>query len=326
MQAWRFWTFQCLRFTDHPIGIIDGVIKPQPILRWAGGKRQLLEVLLAVRPLRFDLRKNNYFEPFLGGGALFFSLASQLSNLEVDSLEENGRSFFLSDTNNELINFYKVVRDQPKLLIKNATLLARSKAEKDFYEVRESSPQSQVGRAAKLLYLNRLCFNGLYRVNSKGGFNVPYGRLKNPTICNEELILVCSAWLKNAEIFTEHFSAATNRAKSGDLVYFDPPYLPLSKTASFSSYAKEEFNEDSHRELAAIIHGLTEKGVNVILSNSDTPLSREIFRNLNLYSVSASRSISASSKSRGRVQELIGTNYPASDMRESSRLTKFKIR
>ena len=285
----------------------------------------MLEILFASYPKNFNLRVNNYFEPFLGGGALFFSLANKLTPPEIDSLDETNRSFFLSDTNDELINFYKVVRDKPKSLIKKAISMARFKTEKDFYRVRESLPRSDIGRAAKLLYLNRLCFNGLYRVNSKGGFNVPYGRLKNPIVCNAELILDCSSWLKKAELCTESFSIAVRLAKRNDLVYFDPPYIPLSTTASFSSYAKEDFNESDQRELAKTIDGLSKKGVSVILSNSDTPLSREIFGNLNLFSVSANRSISAAGSSRGRVQELVGVNYPLSAMRDTSILEHFKV-
>lgn len=154
---------------------------------------------------------------------------------------------------------------------------------------------------------------------------MPYGRLKNPVVCNSELILACSSWLKNAELYAESFDIAAKRPKRGDLVYFDPPYIPLSTTASFSSYAKEKFNESEQRVLAQTIKDLTKRGVSVILSNSDTPLSREIFGSLNLFSISANRSISAASTSRGRVQELVGVNFSLSAMQNASTLEAFKV-
>ena len=301
------------------------MINPQPILRWAGGKRQLLEILLSSYPKDFDPHVNNYFEPFVGGGALFFSLASNFEHVNFSTVEESSHHFFLSDTNDELINFYKVVRDKPKLLIKRVNFLANQKSEKDFYRVRESAPRSETARAARLLYLNRLCFNGLYRVNSRGLFNVPFGRLKNPVICNSDLIFACSAWLQKAEISTMPFQEAVKKAKQADLVYFDPPYIPMSNTASFSSYAKEDFDMDDQQELAHTIFELSKKGVRVILSNSDTARSREIFGSLNLFSVSANRSISASGTSRVRVQELIGTNFPLSEMRDGTKLASNSI-
>lgn len=295
------------------------------MLRWAGGKRQHLETLLASFPQNFDLVKNNYFEPFLGGGALFFSLANSLTQSELKKFQSRSSLCVLGDANEELINFYNVVRNNPKLLISTLTKLASRKSEQDFYRVRSSKPRSKVASAARLLYLNRLCFNGLYRVNSVGEFNVPYGRLKNPVICNSELILACSSWLKKAELYAGSFNFAAKRAKRGDLIYFDPPYIPLSTTASFSSYAKEKFNESDQRVLSQTINDLTKRGVRVILSNSDTPLSREIFAGLNLFSISANRSISAAGTSRGRVQELVGVNFPLSAMRNASILEACKV-
>lgn len=310
----------------HALGILDGMIKPQPMLRWAGGKRQLLETLIASFPKDLNLQKHNYFEPFFGGGALFFSLANFPMWVGTESFAGKSNHFVLSDTNEDLINFYSVVRDHPKLLIKALTNLASRKSERDFYRVRSSKPRGKVDRAARLLYLNRLCFNGLYRVNSNGEFNVPYGRLKNPVICNSELILSCSSWLKNAELCAESFEVVVKRAKRGDLVYFDPPYIPLSTTSSFSSYAKENFNESDQRVLAQTINDLTKSGVSVILSNSDTPLSREIFGSLNLFSIPANRSISAAGTSRGRVQELVGINFSLSAVQNALILEKFKVR
>lgn len=310
----------------HALGILDPVIKTQPMLRWAGGKRQLLKTLLAALPENLDLGKQKYFEPFLGGGALFFELANYLMRSEFTKIKLGSRPFVLSDTNEELINFYTIVRNNPKLLIDQVKLLAASKTEQDYYRVRSSKPRGKVARASRLLYLNRLCFNGLFRVNSEGDFNVPYGRLKNPIVCNSQLILACSSWLKNAELLAEPFEVVTKRAMQGDLVYFDPPYIPLSTTSSFSSYAKENFSEFDQRRLAQTINDLTKRGVKVIVSNSDTPLSREIYRSLNLFSISANRSISAAGSSRGRVQELLGVNYSLSQMQNATVLEKFKVR
>jgi DNA adenine methylase len=154
-----------------------------------------------------------------------------------------------------------------------------------------------------------LCFNGLYRVNRSGEFNVPYGKLKKPVVCNNELLKSCSASLKNIEITNVDFELSVAGAKEGDLVYFDPPYVALSKTASFASYQSNGFSDDEHRRLAKLIDSLTEKKVHVILSNSDTMLTQSLFRNMNLFSVKANRSISAAAESRNSVSELLGTNF-----------------
>jgi len=298
---------------------------PQPMLRWAGGKRQLLKILTASFPNDFDLSKNTYFEPFLGSGALFFAFASFLTPSQLLAINPRSNSFVLSDTNKELINFYTVVRNNPDLLIETLMKMANKKSELDYYQVRGSAPQNKVEKAARLLYLNRLCFNGLYRVNSRGEFNVPFGRLKNPVICNSQQILACSSWLKNSKLKAESFGRAVQKAKRGDLAYFDPPYIPLSDTSSFSSYAKEGFGENDQRELAQTIEDLTKKQVNVILSNSDTPQSRKIFGNLTLFSISANRSISAAGGSRKRVQELIGINFPVPQMRNPLLMKQFEL-
>ena len=298
----------------------------KPLLKWAGGKRRLLQTLFEVFPANFDLTRNNFFEPFVGGGAVLFGLANHISAAKMGSLSKKQKSIIVSDTNEELINFYKVVRDSPGDLSNKIRDLAKKTDRDDFYSVRSSSPKTKVGRAARLLYLNRLCFNGLYRVNSKGEFNVPYGRYINPKIYNPELIKACSEWLKTVQISEATFNDAVTRAKKGDLVYFDPPYIPLSATASFASYAKEGFCEKDQRELAKVIAALTKKGVYVVLSNSDTKLSRQIFGDLNLFSVPVGRSISANGAARSKVKELIGTNYPTDLMKNPSRIKKLRVR
>jgi len=228
----------------------------------------------------------------------------------------------LSDSNAELINFYKVVRDAPNELIRRAKSMEADISEDAFYRVRSSRPKSDVGRAARLLYLNRLCFNGLYRVNSLGEFNVPFGRLKNPIVCNPSLILSCSNSLSRSILATADFPRVLKKAKPGDLVYFDPPYIPLTATSSFASYQSAGFGISDQKRLAQTITTLTAKGVFVILSNSDTPLSREIFKGLTLFSVPASRSISASPKSRKRVREIIAINFPMTAARNPAIIKK----
>ncbi len=297
----------------------------KPLLKWAGGKRRLLQTLFEVFPANFDLTRNRYFEPFVGGGAVLFGLANHLSAEEISSLSKKQKSIIVSDTNEELINFYNVVRDSPHELSNKIKELAKKTDRDDFYRVRASLPKTEVGRAARLLYLNRLCFNGLYRVNSKGEFNVPFGSYKNPKIFDKDQILACSQWLKKSELSTASFKSVVTKTKKGDLVYFDPPYIPLSVTSSFSSYAKEGFGERDQRDLAKVIKTLTKKGVLVVLSNSDTKLSREIFGGLNLYSIAVRRSISADGAKRKEVRELIGTNYPLTSMSQPANLGKLRV-
>jgi len=297
----------------------------KPLLKWAGGKRQLLEVLLAAIPKSYNFRENRYHEPFFGGGALFFALSNIAVREGLASQSNNSKPFEIGDLNSELVNFYLVVRDKPDELIRSANRLASKTGSSDFYRVRQSRPTSDVGRAVRLLYLNRLCFNGLYRVNSKGAFNVPFGNYKNPRIMDPLQIRICSSMLRYANIRVSHFSKVLNRASQGDLVYFDPPYIPLSSTASFSKYSKEGFGEADQRALASLVGELTEKGVLIILSNSDTPLSREIFQDLNLYSVPASRAISASATSRIKVKELLAVNFRLTQMSEPAKIRKFRV-
>jgi DNA adenine methylase len=297
-----------------------------PLLKWAGGKRQLLDVLLSIMPKDFDVTKNFYHEPFLGGGALFFAISSDAIRNDSAGLSDGARRFQISDTNPDLVNFYKVVRDLPEELILKASRLGAKTRRSDFYQVRGSKPRSEVGRAARLLYLNKLCFNGLYRVNSKGEFNVPFGNYNDPKVVNAQQIRMCSRALNLAEIRLSHFSEVLNVVRKNDLVYFDPPYIPLSPTASFSSYSKEGFGESDQRELARLIHELSRRGVRVILSNSDTRLSREIFGELNLFSVSASRAISATAKGRGKVRELLAVNFATSEMVNPDAIRDFLVR
>jgi len=222
---------------------------------------------------------------------------------------------FMSDINEELVNVYAVLKHQPEQLIKRLEQLEKDISKETYYEVRQKSERSDLGRAARLIYLNRTCFNGLYRVNSSGKFNVPYGKLTNPTVCNKPLLRTVSRWLSFVEVSHDSFRAGVSKVQRGDLVYFDPPYLPLSTTSSFSQYSASGFGTNDHEDLAGLIKSLTKKGVRVILSNSDSAATREIYRNcgLSLRSIRVHRNISARSASRVKVRELIGVSYRLAD-------------
>ncbi len=278
---------------------------PVPFVKWAGGKRKLAPLLIETFPENFDPSKHRYFEPFIGGGALMFALGQPGSKLIVP-----GKSLFINDMNPELTNTYEVIRDNVTALIKELELLSKKINQKTFYEIRSTVPRSKVARAARFIYLNKTCYNGLWRVNSKGEFNVPFGKSKNPSLFVEENLRACSKRLKGSTITNESFEKAVSKARKGDLVYFDPPYIPLSASASFSAYAKEGFGINEQELLAETIGKLNAKGVYVLLSNSDTPMTRKIFRkSLTLRKVLMSRSISSSGSTRKPVYEVLGMNY-----------------
>jgi DNA adenine methylase len=288
-------------------------VSPEPFLRWAGGKRQLLPVLHAATPRDFLEGRGRYFEPFLGGGAFMFSLW-QFEDLRT----RRGRWIVAGDVNPELINLYEVLQRDPFTMIRYLSRIARRTDERSYYAIRDQRPRGQVQRAARTVFLNRLCFNGLYRVNSHGGFNVPYGQLKNPTVCDVTLLESCSRWLSRAKLRLGRFQLTLADVRRGDFVYLDPPYIPLSKTAAFTAYAKSGFGLKDQEELADEIRRLDRIGARVMLSNSDSRDSRRIFADLNLHAVRAGRSISASAQSRKSVTELIACNYPMSDFADSA--------
>lgn len=278
---------------------------PAPFVKWAGGKRKLAQLLIESFPKKFDPKKNRYFEPFIGGGALMFALGDSSKKFFIP-----GNRIFINDSNPELTNTYEVVRDYPKKLIAELDKLSNRINEKDYYKIRESNPRGKVNRAARLIYLNKTCFNGLWRVNSLGKFNVPYGKSKNPKLYDEKNLLECSRRLQGSTITNVSFERAVSRAREGDLVYFDPPYIPLSPSASFSSYSKEGFGMMEQELLAETIDKLNSKGVYVLLSNSDTPMTRKVFgKVLTLRKILMSRSISSSGANRKPVYEVLGVNY-----------------
>lgn len=273
----------------------DLAIKARPFIKWAGGKAQLLAQLRQRLPSKYG----RYYEPFIGGGALFFDLSPQ--------------SAYISDVNQELVNCYQIVRDSTEELISE---LKTFRNEKEFYyEIRNLDRSLEFGnwttarRAARLIYLNRTCFNGLYRVNSKGQFNVPFGNYKNPAIVSPANLYACSQALMGTEINCASFLEIEARVSNGDFVYFDPPYAPLSETSNFTSYAKDAFGEEQQVQLRDLCRRLNDKGVLWMLSNSSASLIKGLYENFNISVVSARRNINASGQGRGNVDELIIRNY-----------------
>lgn len=266
-------------------------VEAAPFVKWVGGKRGLMPQLERLFPRRFE----RYFEPFVGGGAVFFHL--------------NPERAILSDENAELMHAYRVVRDEPQALID--ALAALSPDEDTYYRIRGTDPEalSPVERAARLLYLNRTCYNGLYRVNAKGGFNVPFGRHKNPTICNAEGLMAASRVLAGKTLARRPYMAVLEEAAPGDFVYFDPPYHPLNATSSFTQYTPGSFTARDQADLAEVFSELARRGVKVMLSNSDTPLIRELYDGFIVSEVQAPRMVNRNAAKRGPVTELVIRNY-----------------
>ncbi len=263
--------------------------RPRPFLKWAGGKGQLL----AEIQRRFPRTFRRYHEPFLGGGAVFFGTMPSRA--------------ILSDINHELVDTYTAIRDDVEAVI--AALMRHKADEEHYYRVRaqETAGLSAVASAARTIFLNRTCFNGLYRVNRRGEFNVPFGRYDNPTICDPENLRLVSLALHDVELRCESAFAIGKRAQRGDLVYFDPPYDPVSPTASFTAYARFVFGKDEQAQLAAIFAELAQRGVHVVLSNSDTPFIRELYKDFRVDTVYARRAINSRADRRGHVAEVIVT-------------------
>lgn len=264
-----------------------------PFLKWVGGKRQLIPQLAPLFPTYFD----RYFEPFLGGGAMFFHFANAGA----------GRTSLLSDINSELITTYKIVRDNVDDLIRE---LQSYRYEVDFYYgIRATNPAraSSLLVAARMIYLNRTCFNGVYRVNQSGKFNVPFGRYTNPTICDVENLYQCSRALQRTSL--NAFSYDGWEPQAGDFVYFDPPYFPTSKTADFVSYTADRFGSNEQTRLRDYFNKLTDRGCYCMLSNSDVPEVHKLYEQHNITVVAAKRNINSNSSKRGAVGELVIRNY-----------------
>lgn len=281
-------------------------VPARPFLKWAGGKGQLLPELISRMPSQFG----RYHEPFVGGGAFFFALWGQ-QRLRL------GAS--LSDSNPELIDCYRAVRDHVEDLIE--ALLRHKPHFGDrayFYEVRAWDRQtnfhdrSLVERAARTIFLNRTCYNGLYRLNNKGFFNAPFGYYKKPLIVDPDTLRETSQALREVELHEGDFGSVLERVRSGDLIYFDPPYVPVSPTASFTAYTRQGFAEPDQQRLATIFFTLAERDCYVMLSNSATTLARDLYADAPVSkTVLASRKINCDGKKRGEVEELIVCSYPA---------------
>lgn len=272
--------------------------KTEPFLKWAGGKGQLLRQYEAFFPDKF----NNYLEPFVGGGAVFFHLYST-------GRLNNGKRIILIDSNDELVNCYRVIKENVERLIGFLNNSKFKNIEKIYYKIRKQEPADKVERAARTIYLNKTCFNGLYRVNSRGKFNVPFGKYKNPMICNADNLRAVSIALKNVEILCDDFTACLEFAKRGDFVYFDPPYQPLNKTSSFTSYTKEPFNGDNQKRLAELYYKLDKRGCKIMLSNSDTRFIAKLYSGFKIKKVLAKRAINCKASGRGEINELVILNY-----------------
>jgi DNA adenine methylase len=269
--------------------------EPKPFLKWAGGKSQLLPEL--VKRIPKDYAK--YFEPFAGGAALFFHLQP--------------RTAYLVDVNEDLINTYQVIKEQVDALI--CDLKQHVYEEDYYYQIRNidrtEAYQSwtDVQKASRLIYLNKTCYNGLYRVNGKGQFNTPFGSYSNPTILNEANLRACSHALRNTKLINGSFLAIARRISAKDFVYFDPPYEPLSTTANFTGYSQKGFDASMQVELKDFCDRLDRRGIRFMLSNSSAPLILDLYRSYNVEFVYASRAINSKGKHRGKIPEVIVTNY-----------------
>lgn len=277
------------------------IVRPNPLVRpflkWAGGKRQLLAELMKYVPKQYG----TYFEPFVGGGALFFALQH--------------RKAVISDTNEELINCYEIVRAQVEDLISILEEHRAYNSEDYYYEVRDWDRQAEFGhrdpvqRAARIIYLNKSCYNGLFRVNSQGQFNVPYGKYAAPNIVDRGVLRAVSRYLNEADVQILHtdFTHATCSSIRGDFVYFDPPYDPVSSTASFTGYDVNGFGRADQRRLKQHIDALKERGCKVLLSNAYTPFIEDLYQGYSYAVVGATRAINSNAQRRGRVDEILVT-------------------
>ena len=267
----------------------------KPIIKWVGGKRQLLPSILERIPKTF----NQYFEPFIGGGALFFEL--------------NKKGSTISDYNKDLINLYKIVKNNPIELIED--LQKHINSSEYYYKIRELdrtedfSSLSPIEKASRLIFLNKTCFNGLYRVNKKGQFNVPYGKYKNPQWIDEENILKASELFKKTKILNGDFEIIKPLIKKGDFIYLDPPYVPLNNTSNFTSYTDNGFSLEDQLRLKKFCDYIDSIGAYFLLSNSYTDFIIQNYKKYKIEAIMAKRSINAKGDKRGKVKEVLIRNY-----------------
>lgn len=295
-------------------------IEAKPFLKWAGGKGQSVSQLATHLPHEIRKEPFTYIEPFVGGGAMLFYMLQHFCNI---------RKVVINDVNEDLMLTYRTIRDNVETLIKTLSLMEREyraiagqeERSVKFYEIRELYNQhivDGIARAAQLIFLNKTCFNGLYRVNGKGLFNVPFGRYANPTICNAPLLRADSLLLQHAniEISQGDYSQTILHVEGLTFVYLDPPYRPLDATSSFTAYAKGDFNDDDQRQLAEFCHRLTDNGCYWMESNADcsakNPEDRffeELYKDYRIERVNAARFINANASKRGKLTEILIKNY-----------------
>lgn len=294
---------------------IPAVTCPRPFLKWAGGKGKLLAQYEQYLPSDWQ----RYHEPFLGGGALFFGMQAkrQLGRSPWHRSPRAGpaRPFQarLCDVNAELVNAYRCVRDHCPEVIDQLALHQQRHSETHYYQTRALPPLNAIERAARFIYLNKTCYNGLYRENAKGQFNVPMGRYKNPGICNPELLEAAALALADSDILEADFTQVLDQALGPeDFVYFDPPYYPLSPTSNFTGYSRYAFHQEEHRQLRDTCLALAERGVKVMLSNSDCAVVRELYDQpaFHIQEIAAARAINSKARRRGKITELLITSYP----------------
>jgi DNA adenine methylase len=311
----------------YNLNFVESKVKARPFLKWAGGKGQLIEKLANLFPSDIHSGQiKKYAEPFIGGGALFFYVAQKPASIE---------QFFISDVNAELVLAYQTIQKDVEGLIawleeleKKYHALNDPDQKAYFYDQRErfneklesidfgNFQEAWIERTAEIIFLNRTCFNGLFRVNSKGKFNVPFGDYKNPKICDPENLRAISTLLQKTEIKFGDFTASEKFVDDKTFVYFDPPYRPISKTASFTSYSKYDFGDESQRRLADYYALLSKKGAKLMLSNSDPKnenpedhFFEDLYKNFRIERVDASRMINSDSSKRGKIKELVILNY-----------------
>ena len=290
----------------------------KPFLKWAGGKTQLITEIEKSLPYEITNEKFTYIEPFVGSGAVLFWMLNNFPKLE---------KAVINDINEDLINTYKTIASKPKELISILQQLQnefhslenKPEEKKEYYyqkrELYNTRKEEQSGQAALFIFLNRTCFNGLYRVNRKNEYNVPMGSYKKPTICDDKNILAVSNALQKVEILCGDYENTLNEASSNSFFYFDPPYKPLSNTSSFNSYAKDEFNDEEQIRLRNFCSKLEKLGYKWMLSNSDVKSEsddnffEELYRSFFIKRVKARRSINANPDKRGELNELLITNY-----------------
>ena len=268
-----------------------------PVLKWVGGKRQLITQITELLPSRYA----TYYEPFIGGGAVFFHLQR--------------KKVVINDFNSELVNVYKTIQSDVEALIED---LKKHKNESDyFYEIRALdrsdafSELTNIEKASRVVYLNKTCFNGLYRVNRSGEFNTPFGRYKNPNIVNEITLRAVHKYLKTNDItiLNQDFASIFDNIKKNDFVYLDPPYDPVSKSSNFTGYNQGGFSTDDQIRLRELCDRLNKKGVKFLLSNSATDFIKEEYKDYQINIVKATRSINSNAKKRGAVDEVLIRNY-----------------